>query len=112
MCYIQRQGSSGCGLPHHISVMAIRGESSCLQSLNNTLTLHCQSGKFQGHVELPKFSAKPILFPLPSLFTTLYLKDADLWRSAVLSMQEDEVYTHLPLRQRRALLPQPGTLHN
>lgn len=48
---------------HHISMMTIRGESSCLQSLKNTPPPHCQSIKFQGHAELPKFSAKPILFP-------------------------------------------------
>lgn len=83
---------------HHISMTTIRGESSCLQSPSSSLTLHCQSVKFQGHAELPSFSAKPYL-PLPSLFTTLYLKDADLWRSAELSVQEDEVYMHLPLRQ-------------
>lgn len=97
---------------HHISMMTIRGESSCLQTLNNTLTLHCQSIHFQGHTELTTFLLSLSSFPIPSLFTTVYLKDADLWRSAELSLQEDEVYMHLPLRQSRSLLPQPGTPHN
>ncbi|KAK5871339.1 hypothetical protein PBY51_004224 [Eleginops maclovinus] len=74
----------------------IGGESSCLQVVNNTLTLHCQSIKFQGHAELPSFLLSST-FPTFSVYQDL--KDADLRRSAELSVQEDEVFMHLPLRR-------------
>lgn len=88
---------------HHIGMMTTRGESSCLRLLHNTLTLHCQSIKFQGHAELPSFLLSPSSFPYLLCLQHSTSKMLTCRRSAELSVQEDEVYVRLPLRQSRVL---------
>lgn len=89
----------------------MRGESSCFRLPHDALTLHCQSIKFQGHAELPRVSAKPIVFAYLLCLPRSTLKMLTE-RCGTVSAGRWSVRAPPTSGEYRAPLAQPGTPHN
>lgn len=89
----------------------MRGESSCFRLPHDALTLHCQSIKFQGHAELPRVSAKPIVFAYLLCLPRSTLKVLTE-RCGTVSAGRWSVRAPPTSGEYGAPLAQPGTPHN